>query len=385
VGRLHVIYSRARRKQHQLGQRHDHDERRYAPRRIQNRARGKYLNGYRRFDYVPPGWDRWFAVHGAAYYDYYAATNGKTSRLFGTKPKDYITRVLSLRAIRFIEKPSSKPFFLYYAPTAPHNKAIPDPRDVGRFNLSGYVQPPSLGKAEAGAPNYIWDRTWGSRDTHSVNSFHKDQLDADYGVDRSIGRIWRRLPDNTVLLFMSDNGLMWGEHKVRGKEVPYNESLRIPITLVGKNLQVPLQIGTDPCPQMYSFTTSCDARIVLNVDVAPTLEGMAGVTSGHTFEGLDVLQSSRADFVLEHWGVSVPTYCGVRSAGWMYVTYNELQEPVNQGLYDENADPWEMNNLAVTDPADPIVADVLQTMRDRAGTLCRVDGGIYPSGWPFRG
>jgi len=258
---------------------------------------------------------------------------------------------------------------------------------VGRFDLKGFVQPPSFGEAEAGAPNYIQDSPWTASKRRKANSLHKLQLDADYGVDRSIGKIWSALPDNTIILFMSDNGFMSGEHKWKGKEVPYNDSLRVPIILVGKNLQSPLPTGTDSCPLAYDFTTSCDARIVLNVDVAPTLERMAGATSGHAFEGLDMLTSARGDFVLEHLGAlpRPPTYCGVRSARWMYVRFNKYEEPVNEGLYDEKADPWEMNNLAVTDPADPTVATELQTMRARSATLCQKDGGIYPYDWPFQG
>jgi hypothetical protein len=104
-----------------------------------------------------------------------------------------------------------------------------------------------------------------------------------------------------------------------------------------------------------------------------------------------MLTSARKDFVIEHWFQSPPTslypptYCGVRSKDWLYVRYNKFEEPVNQGLYDENADPWEMNNLAMTAPDDPTVAAVLQTMRNRAATLCQVDGGIYPNDWPFEG
>ena len=359
---------------------------------------GKYLNGYhsRTSKYTPPGWDRWFAVPTSAYYNYWAATKVAGSavhrnRHFGATSADYITRVLTKRATSFIQNSDAEPFFLYYATTAPHWPAIPDPLDVGRFSLSGYVQPPSFGQAEAGGPNYIKNLTWDSSTVREVNSFHKMQLDSNYGVDRSIGEIWRALPDNTVVLFMSDNGYTWGEHRWNNKLVPYNSSLRIPIMLVGKDLQTPLPTGTDPCPSMYGFTATCDGRIVLNVDVAPTLEGIAGVASGHSFEGLDMLTSAREDFVIEHWfqrpptSLYPPTYCGIRSTDWMYVRYNRLEEPVKEGLYDEKADPWEMNNLAVTDPNDPNVAAELQTMRNRAAALCQVDGGIYPNDWPFQG
>ncbi len=56
-----------------------------------------------------------------------------------------------------------------------------------------------------------------------------------------------------------------------------------------------------------------------------------------------------------------------------------------EGLYDETSDPWEMDNLAVTDPGDPAVASELQTMRERAAVLCQVSGGIYPNDWPYQG
>jgi N-acetylglucosamine-6-sulfatase len=305
---------------------------------------------------------------------------------FGASPAHYITRVLNTNAAAFIKNPSKKPFFLYYAPTAPHRPAIPDPRDVNRFNLQGYKQPPSYGKAEAGAPNYIENLPWNTTLARSIHTFHENQLNSMYGVDRSIGHLWNALPDNTVVLFMSDNGMSWGEHKWTSKMLPYNEDLRIPMMMVGKNLSQPLPAGSDPCPPMYAFTTSCDARIVLNVDVLPTLEGIAGITSGHLVEGLDMLgAATRSDFVLEHWNnYNPPTYCGVRSAHWMYARYNKFEEPVKEGLYNEHADPFEMNNLAVTSPADPAVAAELQTMRDRAAALCQVDGGIYPDDWPYQ-
>jgi N-acetylglucosamine-6-sulfatase len=349
---------------------------------------GKYLNGYPlgHYDYVPPGWDRWFAVGTGSYYDYHAAKNGVKSRLFGTEPDDYITRVLTTRAVDFIGALSAKPFFLYFSTTAPHNPSIPDPRDIGRFDVKGYAEPPSFGHVEAGAPTYIQNRPWSAHRAKHIKAFHAKQLNSTFGVDRAIGQIWKALPGNTIVLFMSDNGYLWGEHRWLGKVVPYNESLRIPMIVIGKDLLAPLPTGPDACPPMYSFTTSCDARLVLNVDVPPTLERMAGVNSGHAIEGLDMLTSDRKRFVLEHWDKKdlPPTYCGVRSAGWMYVKYNDAEEPVSVGLYDERADPYEMNNVAVTDPDDPTVAAQLTQMESDASTLC-TEGTIYPGDWPYPG
>jgi arylsulfatase A-like enzyme len=120
---------------------------------------------------------------------------------------------------------------------------------------------------------------------------------------------------------------------------------------------------------------------VLNVDVLPTLEGLAGVTSGHVIEGQSMFTSSLSEFVIEHWignEGEVPTYCGVRSADWVYVKYGD-GEPVVEGLYDEATDPYEMTNLAVTDPSNP----ELPLLRSDAENVCRESGGLYPPDWPF--
>ena len=352
---------------------------------------GKYLNGYnaRTSRYIPPGWDRWFSVPTGAYYHYWAASNfgGPIhNRYFGTTKADYITRVLTARASTFLQANQADPFFLYYAATAPHGPATADPRDVDRFNSAGYVQPPSFGASSAVDPHYIQDRPWYPSDVKTINQFHAAQLNATYGVDRSIGQLWNLLPDNTIVAFMSDNGFSWGEHRWSNKMIPYNEDLRIPMRLVGRNLASPLSAGTDP-------------RIVLNIDLLPTLEGMAGVTTSPSRpsapEGLEMLGSAtRSEFVIEHWYQenpsgyegNPPTYCGVRSLDWMFVKYNHSEESNNFGLYDEINDPYELSNLA----SDPAYAAQLRTMKDLAHTASG-DGscdesatGIYPNDWPYQ-
>ncbi len=334
---------------------------------------GKYLNEYPagHYDYVPPGWDSWFSIATGTYYDYYAAVNGHRSRRYGSRPADYSSRVLGDRATGFIANSGANPFFLYLAFTAPHSPAIPAPRDVDRFGVARYPQPPTFGKAYPSDPTYIKNRAWDRTKAQSTNAFHRDQVNSIYGVDTQIGRVWNALPDNTIVLFMSDNGYLWGEHRWVGKIVPYNESLRIPMA-------VAVKAPTSP----RWAAGSVDPRIVLNVDVLPTLEAYAGFAPANPFEGIDAFGPVvRDDFVLEHWREggklwdgAMPTYCGVRSVDWMYTKYRGGQEQ----LYDELADPYEVNNLAVTDPANP----KLQAMRNRAAVLC-VGGALYPSDWPI--
>jgi len=336
---------------------------------------GKYLNGYSpKRDYltVPPGWDRWFEVRTGAYYDYNAAVDGVSVQRFGSAPNDYSTTVLLRQALSFVGSKSVAPFFLYFAPTAPHSPAIADPRDVGRFDadLATYPRPPSEQESDvADKPAYIQAIPASASAQSSHDAFHARQLAAIYGVDRAMGALWRALPSNTVVLFMSDNGYEWGEHRWAGKLVPYNESLRVPMAIASKGVDLS-SIGP---------LGGSSERIALNVDVRPTLESFVGdltpaVVDGEAWTGAQ----ARSEFPIMHWNDpgKVPVYCGVRSADWMYVKYGDGFEEA----YDERSDPFELNNIAVTDPSDPQLA----TLRAAASGYCvRQSGRVYPDGWPF--
>jgi arylsulfatase A-like enzyme len=94
---------------------------------------GKYLNDYTVYGkhHVPRGWSEWQAIDTRPeekYYDYWVNENGKLVH-YGTAASDYSTDVLADKAVRFIKK-AREPFFLYFAPIAPHLPAIPAERDI---------------------------------------------------------------------------------------------------------------------------------------------------------------------------------------------------------------------------------------------------------------
>ncbi|MGZ4114793.1 MAG: sulfatase family protein [Actinomycetota bacterium] len=313
---------------------------------------GKYLNEYMddRPRYVPPGWDRWFAVDSSIYYDYVASSNGRI-RHFGETPADYSTDVLASQAVSFIQKSEERGrrFFLYFAPTAPHVPAIPAPNDEGMFPVDDYTQPVSYAVSIADGPSYDLASKWSYQRIRRAATLHETQLESMYDVDRAVGSILDVVPTNTVVVYLSDNGMLWGEHRLIGKGVPYNESIRVPIVLTA--------LDGRPLP-------STD-RIALNVDIRATLDGVAGLsppTEGHDW--FDPSWSRNA-FVLEHLGgyggsPDPPSYCGVRTRSWMYARYATGE----QELYDEIADPLETTNVAAQHP------DVVASLRARAKRLC---------------
>ena len=316
---------------------------------------GKYLNGYNAGieDYIPPGWDRWFAVNTGAFYNYGAQSDGLHLR-YGSQPRDYVTRVLSSQAISFVQgaKAAGGPFLLYYAFTAPHGPAIPDPRDVGRFSSVPLPTPPSYNVAQdptgAGKPGYILQQP-----LRDPSAFHQHQLESTYGVDQAVGGLLSVLPSNTIVVYMSDNGMLWGEHRWVGKTVPYNESIRIPMILTSLDGSFALPASWTP------------DDLVLNVDLRPTLEAAAGVSLSTSVDGLDWGSDPPRDaFVLEHGGDSL-SYCGARETNWMYARYvNGFEE-----LYNEALDPYEMDNLA-SDPIDPSNQVAYDRLSTEASALC---------------
>ena len=292
---------------------------------------GKYLNGYRSGTqtYVPPGWDEWFAITTGDYYGYAVTTNGQP-RHFGSEPDDYSTRVLEAQAERFVESSvaDQEPFFLYLSFTAPHVPAIPDPRDVNRF---ADVTP-----ADIGTPQVM-----------------KGMLESAYGVDRAVGELLGILPASTVVIYMSDNGSMWGEHGETGKAGTYNEAIRVPIILKSLDGSYSPPVGA--------------SDLVLNVDLRPTLTRAAGIAPLTPTEGIDWGQDAyapRAVFPLERTHDredGVPTYCGAREADWMYTRFVDGTEL----LFHDAVDQFEQTNL---DPA--AYPDDYARLKQEAQDLC---------------
>jgi arylsulfatase A-like enzyme len=306
---------------------------------------GKYLNDYdtaAHQGYVPPGWDRWFAVtHNGSYFDYDVSVDGKIVH-HGNTPSNYSTDVLTDQAVSFIDG-ASGPLFLYFAPTAPHDPFIPAPQDAKVCRDLPPFDPPSLGASNAGRPRYLralpWSRAIAAHDAWVRTAQCRTLVD----VNRSVVRIVNALQatgrlSNTMIVFMSDNGYQWGEHRLGGKSVPYEESIRVPMV-----------IRYDP----LTTTARTDPRMALNIDLAPTFAALAGVAAPRA-QGrslLPLLSSRpvhwRTSFLIEHGhgteeSPAVPDYCGIRTERWKYVLYSTGARE----LYDLRADPYELTNLA---------------------------------------
>ncbi len=325
---------------------------------------GKYLDGYQHAaltGYVPPGWDRWVAFVRAGYLDYALSVDGVIRRA-GGDPSDHSTAALAREAEAFV-RGTEGPVFVYLAPAAPHAPATPAPGDEDAFAELPPWRPPSYDEADV-SDKPAWVRSLPPLDPAErarIDDLRRNQYRSLLGVDRAVARLLDALRDtgrlaNTLVLYTSDNGLAWGEHRWSKKEAPYEEVIRVPLVVRwDAGGVVP---GSRP------------DVLAANVDIAPTIAQAVGLAAP-TAEGVSLLPALRGgsrpvrgDLLIEHLAGTnpVPTYCAVRSRAWMYVRYGDGSEE----LYDLLADPGQLESRA----ADPSVAAVLSERRATLERLC---------------
>lgn len=329
---------------------------------------GKYMNLYDHTTYVPPGWDRWMGMSEptGAYYDYRVNVDGEM-RSYGHRNRDYSTDVFRDFAVDFIEKADpGDPLFLYYTPYAPHGTPIPANRHRHSFGHLHRFRPPSYNERDVSdKPAYIRKRPpFDEERLARIAEERRGAFQTLLAVDEAVQSIVGALADtgrlaNTMIVFSSDNGLLWAEHRWNYKLVPYEESIRVPFV-----------IRYDP----LTAVAGKDSHVVVNIDLAPTFAELAGVaTPGVEGQSLLPLLSGpappwRDEFLIENLKYprkgkgNVPTYCAIRTEDFMYADY------MNQGaeLYKLEKDPYELKNVAKRPANDAVVQD----LRARLAVLC---------------
>ena len=357
---------------------------------------GKYFNGYNQMSYVPPGWGTWRAKWQANYYGYEMSIDG-TTKTFGSAPADYDTTVLTRYANRFIRGADpARPLFLYLAYHAPHAPYTPAPDRVGAPACKGEsnTDAPSFNEDTSDKPRYMAGlRPMTAAEQQKVgvtNWVHA--CETLLSVDAGVGTVLNALKatgrlSNTMIVFLGDNGLLFGEHRDRtGKSVPYEESIRVPMV-----------IRYDP---LTHGVGSADRHLVLNIDLAPTVADLLGldVSIGcttppwggvckHSFDGRSLVsllgprptaRFRRRGFLIEHYDDAaprgIPTYCGLRTARYMYTRYADNE----QELYDLRTDPNELTNLLYRD-SSPAIATLRRHLLTRLKRLC----SPVPPGYSF--
>lgn len=424
---------------------------------------GKYLNGYGSLNQteVPVGWTDWHGSIDQTSYDmfnYWLNDNGKVSKYgdedwneavmnfsrdvsnqvypdwagfqagllqtfiasgvtadgnFGTTSrKDHQVDQLARRAVGFIGEASRKkaPFFLHFAPPAPHREDVPEqvgyrginPRVPARYEkkIEGlqFSNLPSFDEADISDKPPLLSNFKPLGDMlanrpitglQQIENYRRGRVGNLWALDDAVSGIVSELKkkgelENTLIIFHSDNGWLLGEHRIAGdKYVPYEESLLVPTLIRGPGW---------PKGKKVSALGS-------NVDLTKTILDATGAKANRTQDGIPLLplargkakprtaalmEATRSLFVKPGFPYAwdVP-YFGVRTNRYKYVNWCSARGVCEDGqwvtggeeLYDLKTDPYEMENLA-SDPA--LVAKkaellaLAQSLRGCKGKACVV-------------
>jgi N-acetylglucosamine-6-sulfatase len=352
---------------------------------------GKFLNGYGATDptQIPPGWTEWYGSVDPSTYSMWGYTlneNG-TLRTYGSPavedPALYQTDVYASKAVDYINRrtPAAQPFFLSFAPLAPHGERAvagvdlsqrnprPAPRHRGDLEDITVPKPPNYDEVDVSdKPAAVRNRPRiGNAAEQQISVRLKGRLESLLAVDEAVAQIVSALRANgelanTVIVFTSDNGWMQGEHRiVSGKIVPYEESIRVPLIMRGPGLPAGTRVTT----------------IAANVDLAPTILDAADATAGLAVDGRSLIPIANdpASFAR---GIVIETgprqsgnwYAGIRSPRWAYVEHSTGERE----LYDLQVDPFQLTSVH-NDPryaaTRQALASRLATLRTCAGDTCR--------------
>ena len=310
-----------------------------------------------------PGFDRWVSFRGQGEY---FPRPGLTLNVDGQRvpQQGYITDELTGYAMDWLRKQRdpARPFFLYLSHKAVHSDPLPAPRHAHQYDQVPFRIPASAANTKEnyrGKPMWVYNQrnSW-----HGVNFlYHTDQKMTEYlkgyyatlsAVDESVGRLLDYLKESglerdTMVVFMSDNGYLIGDHGLIDKRCAYEGSVRVPFVVYAPGL-VPAGV-TNP------------GRI-RNLDIAPTLLDAAHVAPPPQFEGLSALPLMTGavapadwkpgDFVYEYyweWNFPMtPTTFAIERERVKYIQYHGVYD--TEELYDLDADPDEMRNL-IDDPS----------------------------------
>jgi N-acetylglucosamine-6-sulfatase len=328
---------------------------------------GKYLNEYEELaPHIPPGWSRFVtqADNAADWSDFSVVQGGETTPGEVVQVEAYLTDWFAQQALDFLERSTDAPFFLYFPARAPHMPATAaSEADMALFADHEW-RGGAWGEADVSdKPAWVQaESPLEDADVAGIDALVRKQLASLQAVDRALGALLDALEaadmaENTVFVFTSDNGFMWGEHNLRSKGVPYEESIRVPLLIAAP--------GMAP--------GSVDEMVAMNLDLPATLYGVAGLDAPS--EGVDLrplmrgeVDAVREQLLIEGYSGGQPIWSGVRTPEQKYIEYATGETE----LYDLTADPLEEESL---EGADEALAAWLAAHRGLAITTASLEDG----------
>lgn len=304
-------------------------------------------------DAPQPGFDRWVSFKGQG--TYLPSRDGLNIDGKHVPQQGYITDELNQHCIDWINsRKSEKPFFAYLSHKGVHGQFLPAERHKGVYENAQWTPPTSIyleNPNDFKKPRWVKDQrnSW-----HGVDfPYHSnaDQLtlyrrycETLLSIDEGVGQLLETLGkkgilDETLILFMGDNGFCFGDNGLIDKRTAYESSIRVPLLA--------------RCPSLFKGGQVCD-KVVANIDVAPSILAAAGLEAPGNFQGMNFLplltnaeaqwrENLLYEYYWEREFPQTPTMHALRTPDFKFIRYHGIWD--TDELYDMRADPLELNNL----------------------------------------
>jgi arylsulfatase A-like enzyme len=328
---------------------------------------GKYLNQWDART-PPPYFDDWsLFISGERYYGGRWDVNGR-QRTVKTFSTTHVGRS-ALRFVRRAESDDNSPWLMFVAPMAPHLPIDVEPQ-YSEANVDVFGLTPSIRERDkSDKPAYVQRQVTTAFKSRKIR---RKQLRSLMSVDDIVNHLFVQLDQldedgATLAIFMSDNGLLWGDHGLRHKSAPYRYAVKIPFLMRWPDR---VEAGLN------------DDRLVANIDVAPTVLDAAGQAPDSPMDGMSLLDGNeiRDRLLLEYWRQPpepAPTWAGTLTPSYQYVEYftDGDDRPDDREYYDLLRDPWQLQNTlgdkrTGNDPDVPRLSEQLTRDRSCAGDSC---------------
>ena len=306
---------------------------------------GKYLNTWNISD-PPPHFDEWAMLDEG----YVGATYN--SRGTVTQISGYSTTILRNRTLKFIQKSTvdQRPWFAYFAPYAAHRPNIPA-RKYAQTVVPAWSGRPSVFETnKTDKPPYV------QASNHTLaegQAARQRQLRSLLSLDEAVKKFRDKLValgqlNNTLVIFVGDNGRLWADHGRLAKGVPYRQAHEVPFYL--------------SWPAHGQGSGTVDNRLVANIDIAPTILAAAGITPNTPQDGRSLFSlDSRDRLLTEFWAEGAvvggpPSWASNVTLTKQYIEYydlktNQMGQVGGPGTvtfreyYDLTNDPYQLTNL----------------------------------------
>ncbi len=319
-----------------------------------------------------PGFDHWVSFKGQG--EYFPGQNGLNVNGRRVPQTGYITDEMTDYALDWLTtRDKDRPFFLYLSHKAVHDNFSPPPRLMGKYENETVEFPATMANTKEnyeGKPMWVYNQrnSWHGVDfpyhgqqKGDLEWIYKRYCEAVTGVDESLGRVMARLREegierDTLVIYMGDNGFLWGEHGLIDKRNAYEESMRVPLLAY--------------CPGFVEAGKTVEG-LVANLDIAATILEACGLRAPEYMDGRSFLGLATGHAPAEPWRDSVlyeyywewnfpqtPTMFALRTDRYKLILYHGIWD--TDELYDLQEDPRETRNL-IRDPAHQRTRNELRT------------------------